>query len=160
MDQLSYIKFEPEDLDLYLKIVSSDKVMKYVTGKARSLEENIKRFHSILEANKNHPIGGYFKVYDRGNMIGLSKLEKYEKEENTIEVGYILMEEYWGLGYGKTVCKDLIQFARMNELAAFVIGIIDPANIASKKILMSNGLVSYYVGTENNVPTEKLRMKL
>lgn len=160
MYQLNYIKFDPEDLDIYLKIVSSDSVMKYITGKARSLNDNIKRFESILEANRIHEKGGYFKVYDRGNIIGLSKLENYPKEEHTIEVGYILMEDYWGLGYGKTICKDLIQFARMNEMASYVIGIIDPDNIASKRILTGNGLERYFVGIENDLPTEKLRMKL
>ena len=160
MHSLNYIKFEPEDLDIYLKIVSSDSVMKYITGRARSREENIKRFKGILKANTDHVKGGYFKIYDRGNVIGLGKLEYYDKEVDTIEVGYILMEDYWGIGFGKTICKDLIQFARINEMAKYIIGIIDRENIASKRILMSNGLESYFLGIENDLPTEKLRMKL
>ena len=160
MYQLSYIKFEEEDFDLYLKIVSSDAVMKYVTGKAPTLEESKIRYNRILDVNKNQPLGGFFKVYERGNLIGLAKLENYLKEEDTYEVGYLLMEDYWGMGYGTVVCKDLIQFARNNELASYVMALIHPENIASRRILTKNGLESYFVGVENEVPTEKLRLKL
>ena len=160
MYKLSYIKFEDEDFDVYHKIVDSDSVMKYITGSASTLERSTNRFKEILDANASHQLGGYFKVYDRSQLIGLAKLENYIHEEDTIEVGYILMEEFWELGYGSTICKDLVLFARQNELAKFIIGIIDPDNIASKKILMKAGLESYFVGEENNLPTEKLRLKL
>lgn len=160
MYQLSYIKFEPEDFDLYHRIVNSDEVMKYIIGCASTLERSQFRFKSILEVNASHPKGGYFKVYDRSQLLGLAKLEMYSKEADTIEMGYVLMEEFWGLGYGSTIGQDLVQFARQNELAKYVIGIIDPANIASKRILIKCGLESYFVGEENNLPTEKLRLKL
>lgn len=160
MYKLSYIKFEEEDFDIYHKIVNSDSVMKYIIGSASTLERSTNRFKEILSANASHQLGGYFKVFDKSQIIGLAKLENYTKEENTIEVGYILMEEFWGMGYGSTICKDLVLFARQNELAKFVIGIIDPQNIASKKILMKAGLESYFIGEENDLPTEKLRLKL
>jgi len=160
MYKLSYIKFEAEDFDVYHNIVNSDAVMKYITGSASTLERSKERFERILETNNTHNLGGYFKIYDRSQLIGLSKLEMYQKEDDTIEVGYILTEDFWGMGYGSTVCKDLILFARQNEMAKFVIGIIDPENIASKKILMKAGLESYFIGIENNLPTEKLRLKL
>jgi len=160
MYQLSYIKFEEEDFDVYLRIVSSDDVMKYITGKAPNLEESKIRFNNIIKSNTEHNLGGFFKIYEKGNIIGLGKLAKYDKEENTYEVGYILMEDYWGMGYGTTICKDLIQFARNNELANYVMAMIHPDNIASKRILTKNGLQSYFVGVENNLLTEKLRLKL
>ena len=160
MYQLSYIKFEPEDFDIYFKIVASDEVMKYVTGKAPNVEESKKRYARILAVNNQQPLGGFFKVYERGNLVGLAKLEKYVKENDTYEVGYLLLEEYWGMGYGTVVCKDLIQFARNNELASYVMALIHPENIASRTILIKNGLESYFVGYENEVPTEKLRLKL
>ena len=84
------------------------------------------------------PLGGFFKVYERGNLVGLAKLEKYVKENDTYEVGYLLLEEYWGMGYGTVVCKDLIQFARNNELASYVMALIHPENIASRTILIKN----------------------
>lgn len=160
MHQLSYIKFEPEDFDLYLKIVSSDQVMKFVTGKAPNLEESRRRYDRILSVNELQQSGGFFKVYDRSYLIGLGKLEDYKKEDSTYEVGYLLLEDYWGMGYGTSICHDLIQFARNNELANFVMAMIDPENIASLKILEKNGLKSYFVGTENGLLTEKLRLKL
>lgn len=160
MYQLSYIKFEDVDFDLYHRIVDSDAVMKYVIGQASSLERSKKRFQEILEANETHQQGGYYKIYDRSQLIGLGKLENYPKEDNTIEVGYLLMEDFWGMGYGTQVAKDLIQFARNNDLAKYVIGIIDPENLASRKILTNSGLESYFIGTEDNRPTEKLRLKL
>lgn len=160
MHQLSYIKFEEVDFDLYHRIVHSDAVMKYVTGEASSLERSKHRFQEILSVNELHNLGGFFKVYDRNQLIGLGKLENYTKEVDTVEVGYLLMEEFWGIGYGSQICEDLVQFARHHNLAKFVIGIIDPDNLASKKILMKRGLETYFIGTENNVPTEKLRLKL
>lgn len=160
MYQLSYIKFEDVDFDLYHRIVDSEAVMKYVIGQASSLERSQQRFQEILVANETHQQGGYYKIYDRSQLIGLGKLEYYPKEDNTIEVGYLLMEDYWGMGYGSQVAKDLIQYARNNDLAKYVIGIIDPENLASRKILLNLGLASYFVGFEDDRPTEKLRLKL
>ena len=133
MYKLSYIKFEEEDFDLYYKIVNSDRVMHYILGCASTLERSKEKFKNILEVNASHALGGYFKVYDRSQLIGLAKLENYIKEDDTFEVGYVLMEEFWGIGYGSTVCKDLILFAKQHDIAKYIIGLIHPENIASRK---------------------------
>lgn len=160
MYSLSYIKYEEEDFDQYYLLVKHDAVMQYVTGKAPTLEESKIRFERIIKTNKEFNGLGYFKVYDSRQYIGLAKFAYYQDEKDFIEIGYLLFEDFWGLGYGSTICKDLISNAKQTDFAKELIALIDPENIASRKILTNHGFESFFLGEENNQPTEKLKLKL
>lgn len=58
------------------------------------------------------------------------------------EVEYLLLLEYWGMGYGSEILRELLNKAEEMKSIQQVIGMIDPNNIASRKILLKNGFVS------------------
>lgn len=160
MYRLSYIKYEEEDFDQYYQLVKHDAVMQYVTGKAPTFEESKQRFERILKTNRQYDGLGYFKVYDSRQYIGLAKFAYYQDEKDFVEIGYLLFEDFWGMGYGSTICKDLIANAKQTEFASELIALIEPGNIASRKILINHGFETFFLGEENNLPTEKLKLKL
>ena len=160
MYRLSYIKYEEEDFDQYYMLVKHDSVMQYVTGKAPTLEESKIRFERIIKTNLEYNGLGYFKVYDSRQYIGLAKFAYYQDEKDFVEIGYLLFEDFWGMGYGSTICKDLISNAKQTYFAKELIALIEPENIASRKILTNNDFESFFLGEENDQPTEKLKLKL
>lgn len=156
MENISLKKFVASDFELYQYLVSDEEVMKYVSGRVLSTEENQVKFSNLIKLNNKGNFEGYFIVYDQDHLVGFTKIEEYSFDTLAYEVGYILLKENWGKGYGKAVCKKLIEEVYRNEPNAALIGIIDPENVASKKILLSHGFQTYFVGIEDNLPTEKL----
>jgi len=76
-----------------------------------------------------------------------------------LEIGYLLKEAFWGKGYGTMVCIKLLSLAEQRWPTEDVIGIIDPENMASKKLLEKFGFKRYFIGVEDDLPTEKLILK-
>ena len=86
-------------------------------------------------------------------------MEWYKPDETQLEIGYMLKEEFWGKGYGTMICSELLSLADTVLAKKDIIGIIDPENAASKKLLEKFGFQSYFVGIEDDLPTEKLILR-
>ncbi|MGV3705483.1 MAG: GNAT family N-acetyltransferase [Arcticibacter sp.] len=153
-------KFRPNDFDAYYSLVQHDEVMKYVSGKGLSREEAELKFHFILIINSNDEEFGYFKVHnEEGQFIGDCKLTRYQQDLPALEIGYILKKSWWRQGYGTAICHELLTLARQLAPESDVVGIIDPENTASKKLLEKFGFKSYFVGIENSMATEMLMLR-
>ncbi len=154
-------KYQIEDFDAYHQLVSDDDVMKYISGKGLTESQAKEKFHSILTVNKHEVELGTFKILNSANIfIGDCKLERYKHDQSILEIGYILKREFWKMGYGTVICEKLLQLAKDFDPNLKVIGIIDPENIASRKLLEKFGFESFFVGIEDDLPTEKLMLKL
>lgn len=154
-----YSKYKAADFAQFFDLVQEEQVMKYVTGKPLSLEQANKKYESILEINDAHPALGCFMILEDENMLGDCKLVNYKQDTNLFEVGYLLKEAHWGKGLGTKVLAHLLELADTIDPTKDTIGVIDPENIASKRLLEKFGFKSYFVGVENNIPTEKLMLK-
>ena len=154
---LQFLKYTEEDFDDYYSIVADDQVMKYITGKGMSEKQAMRKFTEILQINKEDDLLGYFKVIDRDTgLIGDCKLVRYKRDRSVLEIGYLLKRTFWKKGFGTKICAKLLE--KTEEIAPNddIIRVIDPDNIASKRLLEKFGFESYFVGEENGVPTEKL----
>ncbi|MFZ4262452.1 GNAT family N-acetyltransferase [Sphingobacterium sp. HJSM2_6] len=155
--QITLKKYQLEDFEVYKQLVSDDEVMHYISGKGLSEREAKEKFHSILIINNQEVELGTFKVLNAENLfIGDCKLERYKHNNALLEIGYILKRDYWQMGYGTIICEKLLQLAKEFDPKLQVIGIIDPENIASRKLLEKFGFKSYFIGIEDDLPTEKL----
>lgn len=156
---LSFIKYTPSDFDAYYSLVKNDEVMRYISGKGLTEDGARTKFDSMLKLNEAGIDIGYYKVYNAESVwIGDAKLEWYRKDKNVLEVGYILSPEFWGMGYASEICARLLAFAQAMAPTKDVIGIIDPDNVASKRVLEKFGFKTYFIGTEDGLATEKLRL--
>ena len=153
------VKHHPGDFEIYYTLVKDDTVMKYVSGKGLTREEARKKFNTIINTNSENADLGYFKVYNSHDIyIGDAKLAYYEYDHNLLEIGYILKEEFWGKGYGTAICKLLLHKAAIIAPNVDLVGIIEPENTASRKLLEKFGFKGYFVGVEDGLPTEKLKL--
>ena len=157
-DRIEFAKYRPNDFGTYYNLVKSDDVMRYITGKGLSEAAAKTMFDRFLKINQlNHRLG-YFKVIDSEMQvhIGECKLVNYKKDESVFEIGYLLAEPFWNKGYGTLICEAMLTLASAIDPNKHVVGIIDPANTASRRLLEKFGFISFFMGDEDGLPTEKL----
>lgn len=154
-------KYNEADFPAYYDTVREDQVMKYITGKGMTVEQAKVKFTSIQNINNADPALGYFQVIDSElqQNIGECKLVNYAKDPSLYEIGYLVKEAYWQKGYGTAICQQLLTLASALNSDKTVIAIINPDNLASRRLLEKFGFISYFVGTEDDIPTEKLRLQ-
>ncbi len=151
-------KFTPQDFDDYFKLVSDPKVMAMITERAIPAEEAWRDYEKLLVENTLHPDLGHFRVLEAGsrNYLGLGKLAVEVAEADRAELGYILSVEHWGKGLGNRIAASLVAIAERQPTIRTLFAIIDPANIASRKILLNNSFVSREFKDFDGLPGEVL----
>lgn len=86
-----------------------------------------------------------------GQLMGWCGLE-FLPEMNETEVGYLLSREFWGQGYATEAAKASVHFGLHEIELKEIIGLTDPQNIASQRVLEHCGLVftrsAQYFGVE------------
>lgn len=158
MHNLSYSKFEEKDFDDYFLLVSNADVMKQIIGRPHTLEEAKEIFKGNLENNMLHPQCGTYKIVnaDNGAFVGFVKLELEAATRNEAEIGYMLLPQYWGKGYGKQVAEYVLNIAKDIEQLTRLTGNIDPENKGSRKILTNHGFTSEKLFDWHGLPAELL----
>lgn len=157
MAAITLTKYTATDFSTFYGLVKEDKLMRYISGKGLSEEEALKKFDFILKTNAENDAIGFFKIHSStGEFMGDGKLEWNKRDKTKLEIGYILIESFWGKGFGTQICTKLLALAEEKFPAVDVIGIIDPENMASRKLLEKFGFKSYFIGIEDDLPTEKL----
>lgn len=155
-------KFTTVDFDKYYKLVGDENVMSMITERAIPLDEAMKNYKLLLKNNELHKSFGNFKVIEvsTNKFIGSALLKVKEKSSTEAEIGYMLLPTYWGKGIGGEVARLLIEKAKHETQINKITAIIDPNNIASRRILINNGFTSEKVCEMDGLPGEILSMKL
>ncbi|WP_400245007.1 GNAT family N-acetyltransferase [Niallia sp. JL1B1071] len=156
-----YRKFTVNDFALYYQLVSDKRVMAQITERAIPLKEAKANYEKLLTRNeKEHVFGTYaFFQPETEVFIGLGHLTSNEQKSDEAELGYMLLPGHWGKGYGSTIAGILISLMEQTNVKV-VKAIIDPVNIASRKILLKIGFVSEWIGEIDGLPGEILRKGL
>ena len=161
MHTLIFLKFQKVDFTDYFSLVSNERVMAQITEYAIPFEEAQFNFQKLIKRNEKHEHFGSYKIYDISinEFIGLGHLTVDEEENEVAEIGYMIKPEHWGKGYGGQIAMDLIERAKKSELKTLK-AIIDPDNIASRKILIQRGFVTEKICEFDGLPGEILSKKL
>lgn len=150
------------DFSDYYLLVSNEQVMAMVTERGLPLEEARAEFETVLKRNEKYPDFGRFKIFDSAThqFIGLGKMDLSDSIAGEAELGYLLLPEYWGKGYGTEIARELMALAAATPFLHKITAIIDPANTASRKILINQGFISEYLGEIEGLPGEILAKKI
>ena len=159
-ERLLLSKFQAADFSDYLRLVQNLDVMRYITEKELSQEEAQNNFKKILRINQQYPKIGVFAARHQSDhaFYGLGKLVPLENEG--LEIGYSLLPEYWGKRYATEMVEHLIRFARETTDFQNLVGIIDPLNAPSKKILTNFRFEFYKKGKVYDLPADYYRLEL
>ncbi|MEI6575050.1 MAG: GNAT family N-acetyltransferase [Bacteroidota bacterium] len=156
--RLVFSPFTESDFSKYLKLVTDPRVMEMITGRALSELEAMDRFIGNLLCNMEHPDIGWYSVHtnDDRTFIGLAKIVMTAKHE--AEIGYSLLTEHWGKGYGSEISETMVLHAKTIRSIHSLIAIIDPANKVSKRILEKGNFLLDKVCELNGLPGEIYRL--
>ncbi|WP_353721849.1 GNAT family N-acetyltransferase [Dyadobacter sp. 676] len=134
-------KMTAADGDKYFRLSNNDNVMKYVTGYSLTREESDKMLAEFLQEYGMDTYLGRYLIEDRysGELIGAAKLDKVGP---AIEIGYRVMEEFWGRGVATEIAKGLIRFSKSVLKARDVIAFVNVNNTASIRVLEKAGMTN------------------
>lgn len=159
MTNVHFEKFTEADFQLYFQLVSNFNVMRMITERSLSHQEALTEFEKLLQRNSYDPVLGTYKVFaTEGRFLGLAKLEIEQPESTTAELGYMLLPEFWGRGIGSIIANKLIKLAKSDSQLKTLTAIIDPDNLASRKILINNGFHSKNFRNFDGLPGEILEL--
>jgi [ribosomal protein S5]-alanine N-acetyltransferase len=138
-ERLILKKVEEQDRAHYVPQVMIDNVMRYITGKGLSEKEAHERFDLALDFGLINPDFGIFSVWlkDTSTYIGLARMKL--DDDDSVEIGYNILEDFWGKGYGFEIAKTLMDFLILKTENRNIYALIEPENIGSVKIVEKLG---------------------
>ena len=138
-ERLILKKVEAQDRAHYVPQVMTDNVMRYITGKGLSEKEAHERFDLALQFGLINPNFGIFSVWSKEapQYLGLARMKL--DEDGSVEIGYNLLEDFWGKGYGFEIAKTLMNFLISKTEKRNIYALIEPENIGSVKIVEKLG---------------------
>ena len=159
-ERLVFKKATESDRINYLSWYTNDTVMKFITGKGMTDEAANARFEYALETNNKYPELGFYSANKKedNTFVGLVKLVYYKG--NQAEIGYGLMPKYWGKKYASEMLRCFVNYSKSISKIKELIAIVDPKNIASKKILTNQSFKFFKKGLEDNRPAEYFKLDL
>lgn len=154
--------YQPHHFEDYLRLVGDERVMAMITEQGLSREQAEVDYAEMAQQNRHHPSLGSFRVCDgpAGVYLGLAKLSINSPNATEAELGYMLLPEYWGQGWGSKIAEALLATAKSVPQLRRLVAIIGPMNAASKQILLKLGFVTTWIGELDGLPAETLRLEL
>lgn len=133
-------KITAEDGDKYYLLSNNPNVMKYVTGFALNRQESDAMLLGYVKENQTTTTFGKYLIEDRktGALVGIAKLDRYGSE---IEIGYRIIEAFWGKGFATEIALSLIRFSLAYRPSA-VIAFVNVTNHASIRVLEKAGMTN------------------
>lgn len=162
LEHYKLLKFvnSTRDFDYYFRMVNDEQVMAMITERPFEFDEAREDFKKLLKLNSISDHFGTYKIFDRkrGTFIGLAKLEITESDSDIAELGYIILPEYWGKGIASIIAETLIDYARLLKKLKGMFAILDPNNLASRRILIKNGFQTREFRDFDGLPGEVLEL--
>lgn len=133
---------EMKDCDPLFEVAQEPNIFQYFPTKSAWSQEKVEK---TIQHQVNHwaSMGyGQFAILLKqdNQFMGWCGLE-YLPDSNETEVGYLLGHTFWGNGYGTEAAKASVEFGLRDIQLKEIIGLTDPLNIASQRVLEKSGLI-------------------
>ena len=138
--RLAFRHFRQEDFPQILQLNRDPKVMTYFP-EMRSEDEIKMDFDRYLNYHLSHPGYGYWhtSLRHQNQFIGFF-IVKVLPETGETEIGYRLLPQYWGQGLATEGAIAMVKYARDQLKVKRVVGVANPENQASRRVLEKAGL--------------------
>lgn len=141
-ERLSLREFNLEDSDFVLELVNSPKWIEFIGDRNVRTQAEAKEFleNNLIKSYKENGFGLWVVVLKETNTsIGMCGLVNRDTLED-IDIGFAMLPEYFGSGYGYEIANATINYAKNILHLDKIVGITNPNNIASIKLLNKIGL--------------------
>ena len=127
---------QPEDFEPFHEMQGNQRVMQYTTGVAATAEEDRADLQRVI-GYYNDPNNTFWvwaiESIPGGEFVGTCALIRNPQGEN--EIGYRLLERFWGNGYGREITDGLIDYALGERQLDHLVAYVNCENLASVRIL-------------------------
>jgi len=154
-ERLSLTPFTVDDVDLAVEMFTNPAVTRFVGGVMA--EADIRRDMPLWTKRGGDGCIGIWCISNRatGEKVGSGFLLPIPIDEDDtdwdlvrpgalpegdVEIGYILKEAAWRIGYATEVCRRLLRFAFEETPLEEIVATLDDAHEASKRVLEKSGL--------------------
>lgn len=133
--------FLMDDAQVLFPIVQEPNIFQYFPTKDAWALEKVERYiyHQIHHWEKFGYGHWAVTLVESGQLMGWCGLE-FLPDTNETEVGYLLSSAFWGKGYATEAASVSVQFGKKEIGLSEIIGLTDPLNIASQRVLEKSGL--------------------
>ncbi len=131
------------DRDDLFELHASAAVMRYWDSVPWSDASQAERFLARCRALADEGTGirVALEAHNGGDFVGWMGLQRWDRENRSANLGYVLAERFWGQGYASEAARALLEWAfdamDLNRVAAQT----DTRNVASARVLEKLGFV-------------------
>ncbi|HLN96766.1 MAG TPA: GNAT family N-acetyltransferase [Flavobacterium sp.] len=137
-------QLDDQQVDMLFELRSDPETMQYVkrpmVTTREEAEQHLQLITSKIEANEGINWGLYLREQP-DQAIGVMGHYRIHVEHFRSEVGYMVLRPYWGRGLVTEALHAVLQYGFETMQLHSTEAIIDPANIASARVLEKNGFV-------------------
>jgi RimJ/RimL family protein N-acetyltransferase len=143
-ERLLLREFDEDDDAAFYPLGSDPAIIRY-TGDPGGGLRNIEHAREVLRSRpmadyRTHGFGRWACVLKAtGEVIGFAGL-KYLDELGEVDVGYRFLPAYWGRGLATEACRAVLDFGFRQLRLGQIIGLVDPQNAASVRVLEKAGM--------------------
>lgn len=135
--------FTLDDAEEYWALVRLPEILRYTGEQAHASVDDVRQ--TLLERPlKDYAVHGYGRMAciekSTGRLVGFSGL-KYLDDLNEVDIGYRFLPDCWGRGYATESARALMRRGAEEHGITRVIGLVEPENVASARVLEKLGLV-------------------
>ena len=133
-------RFTAHDFENLRELESDDEVMKFTSLRvALPSEQTTSRLQSLIDKESERaPLGVWaLELKDSADFVGWFMLLKTKNE--IPELGFMIVRRHWGKGYATEGSRLLVDYAFKVLAFSKLTATTDPANEASKKVLLKLG---------------------
>lgn len=150
-ERLVLRKLRESDADEVLYLRSNKELMQYIP---RPLQKNREDAKTLIQSNleliqRNEAINWAITLKEEDKLIGMIGLFNVERENLRCEVGYLLHHNWHGKGVMAEALAAVLDYGFRVLKFHSVTALIDPANIASAKLLEKNNFTKDAYFKEN-----------
>lgn len=132
--------FRESDLDRLAEMHADPDVMRYM-GLVRSRDQTQELIRAYFDRFQEHGFTMWaVETKDDGHLIGRAGLSFLDGTEE-IEIGYLLDQRFWGQGLATEMAAACVNYGFETASLEFIVGIVQPPNKASKRVLEKLGFV-------------------
>ncbi|WP_207942240.1 ribosomal-protein-alanine N-acetyltransferase [Enterococcus sp. DIV2402] len=141
-ERLILRKFELNDaIQMYNNWASNKKVTHFLTwaphSNIASVEKSISK--RLLKYSDPNFFDWGIELSVSKTLIGSITVTHYNKEENIMEIGYVIGEQWWSNGYTTEALTAVVTYLFENTVVKKIEGFHDPMNPQSGRVLKKSG---------------------
>jgi [ribosomal protein S5]-alanine N-acetyltransferase len=145
-DRLLLREFTLDDAEPFLQMCTDPAVTRFTgdPGMTSLDEARADLLSRPIADYRKHGFGRWACVLkETGKVIGFAG-SKFLDDLHEVDIGYRLLPEHWGKGLATEACRPIKRYGFDVLKLERIIGLVDPANVASVRVLEKLGLM--YVG--------------